>query len=121
MAMPSFEENAENGYFLTKSSMEYFWGHYLGDSGAERDPKASPLFARSLEALPPAYIVTTEFDPLRDEGNAYAHRLRDAGVEVTLEQVAGTIHGFLSLAKLIPDADRVIIAEAEFARAKFNA
>jgi acetyl esterase len=119
LSLPSIEEKAE-GYFLTKGSMEYFWGHYLGDSGAERNPLASPLFAPSLEGLPPAFVVTAEYDPLRDEGNAYAKRLRDAGVEVVHEQVGGTIHGFLALAKLIPDAERILVSEAEFARSQFG-
>ena len=119
MSMPSYEENSE-GYFLTKKAMEYFWGHYLGNSGAELDPKASPLFARSFEGLPPAYVVTAEYDPLRDEGNAYAEALKNADVEVIHEHVDGTIHAFLSLSNLIPDADRVLTAEAEFVRVKFN-
>ena len=65
-------------------------------------------------------MVTAEYDSLRDEGNACAKRLRDAGVEVVHEQVAGTIHAFLALAKLSPDAERILASEAEFARSRFG-
>jgi acetyl esterase len=120
LASPSIAENAE-GYFLTKSSMNYFWRHYLGRSGAQRDPLASPIFAKTLTGLPPAFVVTAEFDPLRDEGNEYVQRLREDGVEVVHEQVPGTIHAFLLLGKLIPHAYRVLTAEAQFVRSRFAA
>ena len=71
------DENAE-GYFLTKAAMEWFVGHYVGD-GDPKDPAVSPLHADSLAGLPPALVITAEFDPLRDEGEAYAAKLRDAG------------------------------------------
>lgn len=90
---PSYIENAE-GYGLTRAGMRWFWDHYLacGEDGAEL--KASPLQAESLAGLPPAYVITVGYDPLRDEGDAYAARLIEAGVEVELDRYEGMIHGF---------------------------
>lgn len=90
---PSYIENAE-GYGLTRAGMRWFWDHYLAceENGAEL--KASPLQAESLAGLPPAYVITVGFDPLRDEGDAYAARLIEAGVAVELDRYEGMIHGF---------------------------
>ena len=93
---PSVEENGE-GYLLTAKGMEWFNDHYLGPDGDPKDPLASPLFADDLSGLPPALVVTAEFDPLRDEGEAYAERLRDAHVPVELRRYDGQIHGFITL------------------------
>jgi acetyl esterase len=98
---PSYDENAE-GYFLTKVGMEWFVGHYLGDLDP-KDPSVSPLHADSLVGLPPALVITAEFDPLRDEGEAYAAALREAGVPVELMRYDGMIHGFVGMAALIDD------------------
>ena len=76
---PSYEENAE-GYLLTREVMEFFWASYLDHPDQARNPYAAPLEAPDLRNLPPAMIVTAEFDPLRDEGEEYGHRLREAGV-----------------------------------------
>jgi len=75
--------------------MEWFWDHYLGPDGDGANPYASPLRAASLAGLPPAIVVTCEYDVLRDEGNAYAERLRREGVPVELRCVPGVNHGFL--------------------------
>jgi len=89
---PSMRENAE-GYLLTASRIEWFWRQYLPD--AEREsPLASPLHAADLAGQPPAVVVTAALDPLRDEGEAYAERLRGAGVPVTATRYDGLIHGF---------------------------
>jgi acetyl esterase/lipase len=89
---PSYRDFAE-GYGLTALSMKRFWGLYLdGADGA--DPDASPLRAGDLSGLPPAFVLTAEADVLRDEGEAYAERLREAGVEVTLRRFDGATHGF---------------------------
>ena len=80
MALPSYTDNAE-GYLLTRGAMEWFYAHYIGDHDP-KDPRVSPLFADDLSDVAPATVITAEYDPLRDEGNAYAERLRDAGVEV---------------------------------------
>ena len=89
MSRPSYEENGE-GYVLTAPLMQWFWDHYA-DPADRRDPKASPLRG-DLSDLPPAVIVTAEFDPLRDEGRAYAEALAAAGVPVRHLEGRGHIH-----------------------------
>ena len=97
---PSVDENGE-GYLLTAKGMEWFNDHYLGPGGDPKDPMASPLFADNLSGLPPALVVTAEYDPLRDEGEAYAERLREAGVPVELRRYDGQIHGFVTLRMVV--------------------
>jgi acetyl esterase len=89
----SYVENAE-GYGLTQKGMIWFWDHYLNRSEEAEDFRAAPLRARSLAGLPKAFVVTAEFDVLRDEGQAYARRLKDEGVEVTEVFADGMNHGF---------------------------
>lgn len=89
---PSYRENAE-GYLLTRDSMVWFWNHYVGDADRTH-PYASPLRAEHHRGLPPAFVVTAEFDPLRDEGEAYARRLAESGTPVECKRYDGTIHGF---------------------------
>jgi acetyl esterase len=89
---PSYEENAE-GYLLEKADMEWFWDHYLDDEVDGQNPYASPLQARDLAGLPPATVLTCGFDPLRDEGAAYANRLETAGVPVEHVNYDDCIHG----------------------------
>lgn len=91
---PSYAENAE-GYGLTRDTMRWFWDHYLSDPGQAADPHAAPLRAADLGRLPPALVVTAEYDPLRDEAEAYAARLRDAGVPAESLRFDGMNHGFL--------------------------
>ncbi len=88
----SYEENAE-GYLLEKPAMEWFWESYLRDDIDGKNPYASPLRAQNLEGLPPATVTTCGFDPLRDEGVAYAERLDDAGVPVNHINYDDCIHG----------------------------
>jgi acetyl esterase len=90
----SYRANAE-GYGLTREGMRWFWSHYLGDLAQGSHPEASPLRAPDLSGVAPAMIITCGYDPLRDEGEAYAERLRQAGVRVTLRRFEGQIHGFL--------------------------
>lgn len=91
---PSYRQNAE-GYFLTRREMIWFWNHYVSTAEQMTEPYASPIRAASLRGLPAAYILTAEYDPLRDEGEAYAEALRRAGVAVTLQRFDGMIHAFL--------------------------
>jgi acetyl esterase len=106
LSSPSIDENAE-GYFLTKDAMVWFVGHYLGDLDPKH-PSVSPLHADSLAGLPPALVITAELDPLRDEGEAYAAALRDAGVEVDAVRYAGQIHGFFGLSALLDDGKHAV-------------
>ena len=96
----SYLANAD-GLFLTRDMMKWFWGHYLESESDGASPYASPLRADDLGSLPPALVVTAEYDPLCDEGEAYAHRLNDAGNKVTLIRYGGQIHGFLSMFELM--------------------
>ncbi|SFR68620.1 acetyl esterase [Halogeometricum rufum] len=88
----SYEENGA-GYLLSKEDMEWFWDHYLESDVDGKNPYASPLQAKNLEGLPPATVLTCGFDPLRDEGAAYAHRLEEAGVSVNHINYDDAIHG----------------------------
>lgn len=103
----SMRENAE-GYFLTRAAMRWFWGHYLSGAESSREPYNSPLSAESLANLPPAYVITAEFDPLRDEGEEYARRLADSGVSVRLRRYDGMIHGFVTMAAMLPQGGEAI-------------
>jgi acetyl esterase len=90
----SYRENAE-GYGLTRDTMVWFWDHYLTDATQAADPYVSPLRAANLANLPPALVQTAEYDPLRDEGDAYAAKLRAVGTPATLSRWDGMNHGFL--------------------------
>jgi acetyl esterase len=98
----SFRENGE-GYFLTADAMRWFWSHYLADAAQAAEPYACPIKAGSLAGLPPATVVTAEYDPLRDEAEDYARALAAAGVATELRRYAGMIHGFVSMAEIFED------------------
>lgn len=106
---PSYAEFA-TGYGLTADAMRYYWRNYLADPADGRNPYASPLLA-DLNGLPPAFVLTAEFDPLRDEGEALAGKLVEAGVSVALRRFDGQIHGFFHLGHIIPGG-REAISEA---------
>jgi acetyl esterase len=97
-----------DGYLLTRDSMRWFKNHYLKSSSDADDWRASPLRASSLAGLPPALIVTAGFDPLRDEGAAYAARMTEAGGRVDYVCYGGMIHGFMPMGKLIDTGNRAI-------------
>ena len=109
MSHPSIEENGE-GYFLTRDAMVWFIGHYLSGGADPKDPLVSPLFANSAAALPPALVITAEFDPLRDEGEAYGAWLEEAGVPTTIVRFDGQIHGFFGMVGLLDGATEAIDA-----------
>ena len=92
---PSYELFGE-GFFLTGEEMDWFRDNYFGDQAETSDPRASPILAPSLAGVAPAYVATAGFDPLRDEGEAYAERLREAGVAVTLRREPDLVHGFIN-------------------------
>ena len=96
---PSYTDPA-NELLLTRQGMVWFWDHYLPDASRRAEPDASPLRADNLAGLPPAVIITAEHDVLRDEGEAYAARLREAGVAVDLQRYVGQMHGFFTLLML---------------------
>jgi acetyl esterase len=100
---PSYRENAE-GYLLTAKAMEWFWGHYVPEASRRREAYCAPIHAAELAGLPPALVQTAELDPLRDEGEAYARRLQEAGVATTLTRYDGLIHGYFAMGALSPAA-----------------
>lgn len=106
----SYKNNGEN-YLLTKNSMQWFWNHYLSNPNDGENPYASPLRGQRLSNLPPAWVMTAEFDPLRDEGEAYAKRMKDAGVSVEYTDYKGMIHGFFSLGHIF-DQGKKAVADA---------
>lgn len=116
MDTESYQANGE-GYMLTRDSMNWFWDQYCPDPAQRRDPLASPARATDLSGLPPALVLTAEFDPLRDEGEAYAEKLRAAGVAVEARRFDGLIHGFFSQARMVPAARPGIDAAVRALRA----
>lgn len=115
MDTTSYAENSD-GYMLTRQSMTWFWECYCKDPDRRLEPDASPLRAADLSGLPAACIMTAEFDPLRDEGEAYAKRLQEAGVPVTCQRYDGLIHGFFSQLRLVPAARPALDAAAQALR-----
>ena len=106
---PSYAENAE-GYGLTRSTMEWFWDHTSATLPRPTTLHASPLRATSLARLPPAYVVSAEYDPLRDEAEQYGERLRGAGVPVEIVTLRGMNHGFLFWVGIVGGADTAMEA-----------
>jgi acetyl esterase len=102
---PSFQENG-TGYFLELSTMEYFWAAYTRAGSDPDSPLMSPLYTPDLRGVAPALVITAEFDPLRDEGEAYAERLRAAGVPVEATRFDGTIHGFVAMPAMFASGKR---------------
>lgn len=113
---PSREENA-SGYFLSRATMAWFSRHYLGAGAKGDDWRVSPVRARNLAGVAPAIVCTAWFDPLRDEGQAYADALEAAGVATTRHHGHGLIHGYFGMG----EASEAAKAEAQRARADFKA
>jgi acetyl esterase len=114
----SHKENGE-GYFLTTEMMLWFWRQYLNSDADGESHLASPIRARFLRGVAPAAIFTAEFDPLRDEGAAYAAKLREAGVPVTYKCCEGLIHGFMGMAKVVEPAKKAMEDAAATLRSAF--
>lgn len=109
---PSYVD-PQNQLLLSRDTMIWFWDHYLPDKGERTHPDASPLRAESLRGLPPAFVYVAEFDPLHDEGVAYAEALREAGVPVELQEAAGQMHAFFQMAGILPGFDEGLRVVAE--------
>ena len=104
---PSRTENA-TGYMLDKDSIDWFVGAYFPDGVAADDWRAAPILAASHDGVAPALIITAEFDPLRDEGEAYAVKLEAAGVPAKASRYDGLIHGFFGMGAIVPAADAAV-------------
>ena len=107
MGHPSIDKNGE-GYLLTKKSMIYFRGHYLPRRADWLDWRASPLLAKSLARLPPAFVMTAGFDPLLDEGRAYAERLKKEGVPTEYREYSDMVHGFITMGRVLDTANAAL-------------
>lgn len=106
-ARPSYND-PQNQLLLGKETMRWFWNHYAPAAHDRLHPDASPLRAADLAGMPPAVILTAEFDPLRDEGEAYAGRLLAAGVPVVFRRCLGQMHGFFMMVNVLPASERAI-------------
>jgi acetyl esterase len=100
----SYEENKE-GYMLSRDLMKWFWNHFINDEREADDSYVSPLRAINFRDLPRSLILTAEFDPLRDEGEAYGKKLQEAGINVTLSRYPGMIHGFIRMTAVLDKAN----------------
>ena len=107
-------------YFLTRDDILWFWAHYLRGPADRKDPRVAPALAKSFKGLPPALIITAEFDPLRDEGEAYGEKLRAAGVPVTISRYEGMIHGFVSMSDVLDKGKQAIDESAAALRKAFS-
>ncbi|MEM7253050.1 MAG: alpha/beta hydrolase [Pseudomonadota bacterium] len=110
----SYRDNGSGEFGLGEASMRWFWDHYLGPDGDGGHPYASPMQCKSLAGLPPALVITAEYDPLRDEAHAYADRLEAEGVPTSRTLYAGVVHGFLGQAAVVPEGRQAIVEIAEF-------
>ena len=105
---PSYEQYGEAALLLNKAGMLWFWDHYAPDVADRSHPHASPLRAADHAGLPPAYVVIAEYDPLRDEGLAYAAKLEAAGVPVTVRRFDDQIHAFFGMVNMMESADTAV-------------
>jgi acetyl esterase len=115
----SLNEFAE-GYFLERNGLFWFYEHYLPSDADRNDPRVSPLRSEDMKGLPPAYVMLAGFDPLHDEGLAYAERLRDAGVAVQIADYPDMVHDFILMQAVVPQAQRAIAAAGAALKAVFE-
>ena len=104
---PSYDENSK-GYVLEKSSMDWFYNQYLPNDEARKDWRVSPILTKDLSNLPPSYIITVAADPLRDEGRAYAEKLKENGNEVEHIEYDDTVHAFFSWATIFKSSKEAV-------------
>jgi acetyl esterase len=116
----SHRENGPLNYVLAENDMAWFWDHYLSRE-TRRDPFAAPVFATDLAGLPPAFVAVASHDPLRDEGLAYADRLKAAGVPVEAHLYAGMVHGFAGFIGTVDVADQALAQMCAWAAGVFDA
>lgn len=98
----------EKGYFLTEEALAFYAKQYLPENIDKKEQYVSPYFTKHYKQLPPAYLITAEYDPLRDEGEAFAKNLKKAGVSVTHHRFPGMVHGFVSMVTLVEEARQAI-------------
>jgi acetyl esterase len=110
----------DDPYLFNRTSVDWYWGHYLTDPVDGADPSASPLLAADHSGLPPALVITAEFDPLRDEGELYAAKLSAAGVPTRLSRYDGMVHGFFAMSGVLDGGRRAIGEAADFLRRTFD-
>ncbi|MCH8744610.1 MAG: alpha/beta hydrolase [Chloroflexi bacterium] len=118
-ATRSYTENAD-GYQLTRDGMIWYWDHYLQNDTDASNPYAVPLQANDLSGQPPALVITAEYDPLRDEGEAYAQRLTSAGVRTTATRYDGMIHGFFGMGAVVDKGKQAMEQACSMLRATFD-
>jgi acetyl esterase len=115
--LPSHRRNGQ-GYLLTGDTIRYFHDHYLPDPALDLDWRASPLLHENLAHLPPAFVLVAGYDPLHDEGVAYAQRLSEAGCHASLVNFERQIHGFILMGRVIDEANAAVaLCAAELRRA----
>jgi acetyl esterase len=116
----SLKDFAE-GYFLERKTLDWFYAHYLPANAEKSDWRISPLLAKDLTGMPPAFVMLAEFDPLHDEGQDYAQRLRAAGVSVTVAEYPGMTHDFIYLQGILPQAATAFADAAKAMKAALSA
>ena len=114
----SYRRNAD-GYLLSKDGMIWFWDHYMASESDAKNPYCAPLQAKEMSGLPPALVITAEFDPLRDEGEAYAHRLLEAGVPTECTRYDGMVHGFYGMSAVMDKGRQAISQSSAALKAAF--
>jgi acetyl esterase len=117
---PSLKENAE-GYLMTAEDIKWFLKQYLNNEEEKKNPLASPMLVTDLSGLPPALIITAEYDPLRDDGELYGERLKEAAVPVTVSRYSGMIHAFVSMAMFLDQGKQAITEICAALQAAFRA
>ena len=110
----SYRDNGDGSKGLSEDGMRWFWQHYVRTQSEGFEPYASPLRADTIADLPPALVITAEYDALRDEGEVYADRLERGGIPTQLTRYDGVIHGFVSMFAAVPEGDTAVNQIAEF-------